>query len=95
MQRYFRYWLELSQTGQVPELQYAVLGEDVFFKPDLTYFLEVKLNSGPDGKVMAKPMKGNGSGDLANLTVADSFIELPLGRNEFLAGDVFPYYSYR
>jgi len=95
MQRYFRYWLELSQNGQVPELQYAVLGEDVFFKPDLTYYLEVKLNSGPDGKVKAKPMKGNGSGDLANLTVADAFIELPLGRNEFLAGEVFPYYSYR
>ena len=95
MQRYFRYWLELSQNSQTPSLQYAVLAEDVFFKPDLTYFLEVKISSVSDGKLMAKPMKGNGSGDLANLTVADAFIELPRGRNEFKAGEVFPFYWYR
>lgn len=95
MQRYFRYWLELSQNKQVPELQYAVLAEDVSFKPDLTYFLEVKLNSSVDGMLYAKPMKGNGSGDLANLTVADAFIELPRGRDSFLAGEVYPFFRYR
>lgn len=95
MQRYFRHWLELSQLGHAPAKQHAVLESDVTFNPDLTYFLEVKLSSTPDGKVMATPMKGNGSGDLANLTVADAFIELPRGRNEFKSGEVFPYYQYR
>ena len=95
MQRYFRYWLELSQSSQVPTLNYAILASDVHFKPDLTYFLEVKLHSNHDGKLMAKPMKGNGSGDLANLVTADAFIELPRGRNEFFAGEVFPFFFYR
>jgi len=95
MQRYFRYWLELSQNNQVPKRHYAVLAQDVSFKPDLTYFLEVQISSAADGKLMAKPMKGNGSGDLANLTVADAFIELPRGREEFKAGEVFPIYRYR
>lgn len=95
MQRYFRYWLELSQSLRSPDIHYAVLAEDVSFKPDLTYFLEVKISSVADGKLMAQPMKGNGSGDLANLTVADAFIELPRGRDEFGAGEIFPYYRYR
>lgn len=95
MQRYFRYWLELSQSTLAPVRQYAMLDTDVNFKPDLTYFLEVKLSSNAEGKLVARPMKGNGSGDLANLVTADAFIELPRGRNEFKAGEVFPFYWYR
>jgi len=95
MQRYFRYWLELSQRELVPVQQFAVLAEDVSFKPDLTYFLEVQISSTAEGKLIAQPMKGNGSGDLANLTVADAFIELPQSKSKFDAGEVFPFYWYR
>jgi len=95
MQRYFRYWLELSQSGLMPTPQFAVLAEDVSFKPDLTYFLEVQISSTAQGKLIAQPMKGNGSGDLANLTIADAFIELPRGKDSFKAGEVFAFYWYR
>jgi len=55
----------------------------------------VQISSQANGKLMAQPMKGNGSGDLANLTVADAFIELPRGRDSFSAGEVFAFYWYR
>jgi len=90
MQRYFKYWLAYSLQGKVPDLEYVVLQSNVIFNPDLTYFLEVSLSSDKTGKLLATPHKGNGSGDFANLLLADGFIVLPRGRNEFIAGEVFP-----
>ncbi len=90
MQRYFRYWLAQCLQSQAPELQYAILDADVNFKPDLTYFLEVSLSSNEKGSLIAKPHKGNGSGDFANLLLADGFIILPRGRDEFKLGEVYP-----
>lgn len=77
------------------ENQYAVLEEDFFFKPDLTYFLQVKLSGRPDGTTGAWPVTGRGSGDLANLAAADAFLELPAGRQEFKKGEGFPLFNYR
>ncbi len=73
----------------------AVLSEDVSFKPALTYFLEVGLTYGDDGRLMATPKKGNGSGDLANLLNADAFIELPMGQEVYKKGGVYKIYNYR
>ena len=73
----------------------AVLGGDVTFKPDLTYFLEVKLDYTSEGQLLADPIKGNGSGDLANLVDADAFIVLPRGRELFKQGEVHPVIFYR
>ncbi len=72
----------------------ARLAADVTFKPDLSYFLQVKTYF-KAGVLMAEPLTGNGSGDLANLNDADGFLELPRGRETFLAGEVFPLYPYR
>lgn len=72
----------------------ATLGADFTFVPDLTYFLQVALiNEG--GKLMAMPVQGHGSGDLANLTDAEAFLELPQGRDLFKKGEVFPYFRFR
>ncbi|MEL6276337.1 MAG: molybdopterin molybdenumtransferase MoeA, partial [Bacteroidota bacterium] len=65
------------------------------FKPDLTYFLEVKISYNEQGQILAYPVKGNGSGDLANLSDADAFIELPRGQDVYLAGGVYSIYRYR
>lgn len=73
---------------------YAALSRDVIFKPDLTYFLQVQLQSQPDGRLMAIPFEGRGSGDLANLNDAHAFMELPRGRDLFAAGEAFPVYRY-
>ena len=73
----------------------AVLDGEVTFKPDLTYFLEVKLAYSQEGHLLAQPVKGNGSGDLANLVDADAFIVLPRGRDQFFKGEVHPVIFYR
>ncbi len=95
MQRYFKTWL--NQSIQIAELNapYAVLGADVHFKPNLTYFIEVKLDFTPTGEIIAHPVRGNGSGDLANLVDSDAFIELPIGKDDYYKGEKYPILTYR
>lgn len=83
----------LAESGRGPEM--AMLMEKVTFKPALTYFLPVRLESGKDGVLQAYPLPGHGSGDLANLNDADGFLELPLGPDVFLPESVFPLHRYR
>ena len=47
------------------------------------------------GTLYAIPEAGNGSGDLANLTLNDAFLELPAERSHFRKGEVFPYLRFR
>jgi molybdopterin molybdotransferase len=82
-------------TGVEPKAVKAMLTEDFTFKPDLTYYLQVQLNYSDDGRLLATPVPGQGSGDLANLLEADAFIELPMGKEDFKAGEVFNCYGYR
>jgi molybdopterin molybdotransferase len=82
-------------AGVEPKVVKAVLTEDFTFKPDLTYFLQVQLSTSDDGRLLATPAPGQGSGDLANLVETDAFIELPSGKDDFNAGEVFRYYGYR
>ncbi|MDO9274037.1 MAG: molybdopterin molybdotransferase MoeA, partial [Lutibacter sp.] len=72
----------------------AILSEDFYFKPELTYFLQVKLNQ-IEGTLWATPISGKGSGDLANLADADAFLELPDNRSNFTKGAIFPVIIYR
>ncbi len=95
VQQYFKPWLDQSLQSEPQSQPKAKLGGDVTFKPDLTYFLEVKLDYSPQGQLIAKPIKGNGSGDLANLVDADAFIVLPRGRELFKEGEVHPVIFYR
>lgn len=92
--RYIHSWLKES-LGMSQELPSAILAEDYFFKPDLTYYLQVKLEYQADGKILAYPQTGNGSGDHANMATADAFLEIPAGRTDFQKGEVFPFLKYR
>lgn len=69
----------------------AALSEQVIFKPDLTYFMPVATYYNEEGRHVARPLKGSGSGDFANLLECTGFLELPVGRTDFAAGEVFPY----
>ncbi len=93
--RYVEPWLRKCLDLKPVEKRVAVLAENVVFKPNLTYFLQVQLEMDDTGRVLAKPVPGGGSGDLANLTEADGFLELPLGQDVFKKGDVFPFWIYR
>ncbi len=92
--KYFYPWYYKSVGLDFENKQQAILSEDLYFKPELTYFLQVKLNQ-IEGKLWATPILGKGSGDLANLADADAFLELPDNRSNFTKGEVFPILSYR
>jgi molybdopterin molybdotransferase len=90
---YFYPWYYKSVNLNV-EQETAILSENVSFKPNLVYFLQVKLET-KNGNLIATPIQGNGSGDLASLVSADAFIQLPSEQSEFESGEVFPLIKYR
>ena len=92
--KYFYPWYYKSVGLNFENKQQAILSEDFYFKPQLTYFLQVKLHQ-KDGKLFATPIAGKGSGDLANLVDSDAFLELPDDRTNFTKGEVFPLITYR
>jgi molybdopterin molybdotransferase len=91
---YLRFWLQKS-LGIAPQTLYVQLKNDVEFKPDLVYFLEATLESKPDGKLVAEAIKGNGSGDFANLVKTDGFLILPQNKSQFFANEIYPFVPYR
>ncbi|MEO9513203.1 MAG: molybdopterin molybdotransferase MoeA [Flavobacteriaceae bacterium] len=91
---YLKFWIQKS-LGVKPEILYVKLKNDVFFKPDLVYFLEATLESESDGSLIANAIKGNGSGDFANLVKTDGFLILPQNKTKFFANEVYPFVSYR
>lgn len=93
--RYVRSWLQKSLRLTALNLPKAVLQTDFSFRPDLTYFLQVRLQFMKDGRLGAWPIPGKGSGDLANLNDADGFLELPRGQEVYTKGSVFPVLIYR
>ena len=91
--KYFYPWYKKS-VGLSEEKSVAIISKDFTFKPSLTYFLQVKLEN-KNGKLLATPIAGKGSGDLANIVLTDGFLELPADRTEFKKGEVFPIMMYR
>ncbi|MEJ2585004.1 MAG: hypothetical protein P8Z38_08155 [Robiginitalea sp.] len=91
---YFRFWLDKSLNIERPPL-YVSLKKDTRFTPDLVYFLEARLESHPDGTSLADPVKGNGSGDFANLVKTDGFLILPQHKSEFKKGEKYLFVPYR
>jgi molybdopterin molybdotransferase len=90
---YFYPWY-FKSIGLEIEEETAILGEDVNFKPNLTYFLQVKLEN-KKGCIVALPISGNGSGDLASLVKTAAFIQLPEDKLAFKKGEVFKIIRYR
>ena len=92
--KYFYPWYKKSAGIPFENLESAILSEDFFFKPELTYFLQVKIKN-EKGHLYATPVVGYGSGDLANLADADAFLEMPDDKSHFTKGEVFPLIRYR
>jgi molybdopterin molybdotransferase len=87
--KYFRPWL--SSCFGIEEVRpWVPLLTDFEFKPSLSYFAQAKLIHTPQGS-RAEIIKGNGSGDMVSLSIVDGFLELPLDRNVFRAGESFPF----
>src|SRR5690606_3133038 len=91
--RYIKPWIYKSMGVDFPKFNIS-LATDYFFKPPLTYFLQVAAKV-ENGKWVAYPEPGGGSGDFVNLKNVTGFVELPADRSEFKSGDVFSYYPFR
>ncbi len=85
---------KMSGAGADP-IDYAVLDAPYVFKPKLTCFLPVQVNTSPDGQRRATPLATNTSGDLAGLLNTSGFLELPPGPEEFPAGTRARYWAWR
>jgi molybdopterin molybdotransferase len=91
--RYVKLWL-LQSMGAKSPVSKAILSKDFSFKADLTYFLQVKL-SNVEGRLLAEPIAGGGSGDFVNLKEVNGFLELPREKSEFEMGEAYPLVSFR
>ena len=72
----------------------AVLTAPVTFKPQLAYFVPVRIGSGDGGELQAAPDPSNTSGDFSGLVGTDGFLELPAEPAEFPAGTVAPFWPW-
>ncbi len=91
---YLQFWLKKS-LNLASETLHVKLKNDVQFTPDLVYFLEASIESQSDGTLLAEAVKGNGSGDFANLVKTDGFLVLPQNKSQFFANETYPFVSYR
>lgn len=92
--RYFVPWLHRSLQMETKALFRLKLAGEFNFDLPLTYFLQVKLVQGKNGPE-ALPIKGKGSGDLANLLETDGFLIIPEEVNHCPIGSEFEYISFR
>jgi len=75
-----------KQQGKESLVSHATLTEDYEFKKALTYFCPVKVEVTSEGKVLATPIKTNGSGDYGALADSDGILELDKETDLFKAG---------
>ena len=87
--RYFLPWLRKC-LGVLSSQVYAALSEDVIFQPQLTWFLQVKLQITEKATLIAMPVTNNGSGDFSSMTGADGMMQLPAKQTTFKKGEIFP-----
>jgi len=93
--RYFKPWLQTYLRQNIENHFYYALAETVQFKPNLTYFIPVKLTNDNKTVKVAKPFFGNGSGDFVNLKNVDGFLELPVGKDVYEKGELYKFINFR
>ncbi len=85
---------QASGAAPIP-LRTVALAETVRFKPRLALQLPVKLVQGPGAEQRAMPLAPNTSGDFAGLLGTDGLVELTADAEEFPAGTLAPFRSWR
>ncbi len=91
--KYIQPWIKKS-LRLTEKTVFCVLASDFSFLPKLTCFLQVRVEN-EEGRLVAYPDAGGGSGDFVNLGKIDGFIELPAEKTNFKAGEVFPFIAFR
>ncbi|SIS50118.1 molybdopterin molybdochelatase [Zobellia uliginosa] len=88
---YFLPWLNKCLTLE-PQRQSVILEEPLHPHPSLTLFVQV-TTKWDQGRILALPIKGNGSGDLVSLAQADGFVCVPAGDKEIAKGSVLDFFQ--
>ncbi|KYG74509.1 molybdopterin molybdochelatase [Roseivirga ehrenbergii] len=91
---YIQAWVNASLKTESKSIK-VKLNKEVNFPPPLTYFLECAIAIDENGTLTASPFIGHGSGDFANLAVADGFVILPAEKSDFKAGEVYDFVPFR
>ncbi len=86
LNKYVLPWLDAC-LHQAPMDFTAQLAEKVVFDKPLTNFMQVRAAI-ENATCVAYPVKGQGSGDLANLAEVNAFVELEEAHNEFESGSI-------
>lgn len=94
LHRYVLPALARASGSLPPPPRTVALAAPVVFKPKLTWFLPVRLSSGPRAELLATPDPSNTSGDFAGLVGTDGFVELAPGPGEFPAGTLAPFWPW-
>jgi molybdopterin molybdotransferase len=94
MHRYVLPWYRKTLGLDPLPQEFARLASPFSTNSLLTFFLQVALQNA-EGELLAVPVQGKGSGDLANLADADAFIELPGNRTEYGRGELFRVFRFR
>lgn len=84
--------LATSREWKTPR---AVLQEEVKSSAPLTRFVPVKVKFDRDARILALPVKFNGSGDFVSLANSDGFLELSETRKVCLPGEAWPLWTWR
>ena len=95
MEAYLLPWLRRQMGMNIKTYPKVVLAEEVNFKPDLLHYMQVHLETDDQGRTLAFPRKGKGSGDHANLADVSGFIILPRGKDVFEVGECFELIRFR
>jgi molybdopterin molybdotransferase len=77
--RYVLPALAAMSAAACPRPEYATLAAPFSFKPALAPLIPVRVESAPDGRLLAHASPTNTSGDFAGLLGTDGFLELPCG----------------
>ncbi|WP_323756441.1 molybdopterin molybdotransferase MoeA [Roseivirga sp.] len=91
---YIQAWINAS-LKITPKTIKVKLNKEVSFPRPLTYFLECATAFDENGTLLVSPFIGHGSGDFANLAVADGFVILPAEKSVFKAGEVYDFVPFR
>lgn len=94
--RYIIPWIKQQLNAEDHSPIYAKLTDDIYFKPALTYFMQVQGSCDKNGEWIAEPIEGHGSGDHANLLRCNGFLQVNAReRSEFKAGEIFRFIPFR
>lgn len=91
---YIRPWIEACLSGESathPTGFEVALAAELTFAPQLTLFKPVTVEA-KGGRILAKPIDHNGSGDFGSLVGTHGFIELQPHIDRFPAGSVVTYH---